>query len=109
MEYQVSLTPQAAAQIQRIGQYIATSLGQPDTADRWMDHLQKEIAGLAFMPLRFPLTEEEPWRSRGIRRMTVKNFLVYYLTDEGSQRVSVTAVIYGRRDQLRALCELPED
>ena len=38
--------------------------------------------------------------------MPVKNFLVYYLIDEESKTVSVTAVIYGRCDQLSALADM---
>ena len=66
----------------------------------------KTISGLNFMPLRYPLTDEDPWRTNGIRKMPVKNFLVYYLIDEESKIVSVTAVIYGHRDQLAALADM---
>jgi hypothetical protein len=44
------------------------------------------------MPGRFPLTEEEaPWRSKGIRRAVVENFLVYFWIDEPQDIVWVTA------------------
>lgn len=49
----------------------------------------KTISGLNFMPLRYPLTDEDPWRTNGIRKMPVKNFLVYYLIDEESKTVSL--------------------
>ena len=39
--------------------------------------------------------------------MTVKNFIVYYYIDENSKTVWITAVIYGRRDPLNALKEIP--
>lgn len=39
--------------------------------------VQPEITGLSFMPSRYPLTDEEPWRANGIHRMPVKSFLVY--------------------------------
>ena len=102
MEYQVTLTPQAIEQIGKIFSYMKYTLQEPQTANRWADMLQKEIAALHFMPSRYPLTEEEPWRSKGIRKMPVKNFLVYYLVEEDRRLVTVTAVIYGRRDQLSA-------
>lgn len=38
--------------------------------------------------------------------MPVKNFLVYYLIDEEKKAVWVTAVIYGRRDQIAALLDM---
>ena len=58
---------------------------------------------LARMPKRVALTEEEPWRSYGVHKMAVKNFLVYFWIDDKRNEVHVIAVIYGRRDQLEAL------
>ena len=83
---------------------------EPEIARKWADTLQSEIEKLDSMPSRYPLTEEEPWRTKGIRRITVKNFLVYYLVDEEKKTVWVTAVIYGRRDQISALRDdMPAD
>ena len=103
MDYQVTLTPQAIEQIRETMLYIAQTLGAPQTANHWARLLYKEIAGLHFMPSRYPLTDEEPWHTNGIHKMPVKNFLVYYWIDEENKCVCVTAVIYGRRDQLAAL------
>lgn len=107
MEYAVTLTSQAMEQIQETVSYISHTLLEPETARHWSDFLQKEIASLNFMPSRYPLTEEEPWHSYGIRKMSVRNFLVYYLVDEKQKQVFVTAVIYGRRDQISALFNMP--
>lgn len=106
MEYEVVLTPQAIDQIRQVTQYMAEALLARETAKRWAAALKSEIAKLCFLPSRFPPVTEEPWRSRGIRRMNVKNFLVYYYVDEDAQQVFVTAVIYGRRDQLSALMNM---
>ena len=59
------------------------------------------------MPKRYPLIEREPWRSKGFRKMVVHNFIVYYFFDEQKQVVWVTMVIYGKRDQLNALKNMP--
>lgn len=59
------------------------------------------------MPERFSIVEDEPWKSRGYRKMPVKNFLVYYYVDEENKTVWVTAVVYGRRDQLNVLKRIP--
>ena len=106
MDYKVTLTPQAIDQIHEIVIYISHTLQEPEIAKHWVDFLYKEISGLNFMPSRYPLTDEEPWGTNGIRKMPVKNFLVYYLIDEEDRSVSVTAVIYGRRDQLAALADM---
>lgn len=107
MQYEVKLTPQAVEQIQETVSYISHILLEPEIARRWADLLQQEISSLNSMPARFPLIEEEPWHNYGIRKMTVKNFLVYYWIDEEKKAVTVTAVIYGRRDQLAALLDMP--
>ena len=103
MDYSVKLTPHAIVQIQETIVYISKVLLVPETATAWADYLQKESATLDSMPARYPLTEEEPWRSKGVRKMPVKNFIVYYLIDEGQKTVWITTVVYGRRDQLNAL------
>ena len=75
----------------------------------WADLLYKEIAELCFMPSRYPLVEEEPWHSKRVHKMPVKNHLVYYWVNEGAKSVYVTAVIYGRRDLLAALADKTQD
>ena len=52
------------------------------------------------------LTEEEPWHNYGIRKMPVKNFLVYFWLDEDHLIVQVTAVVYGKRDLIRQLSQM---
>ncbi len=81
---------------------------EPDVARKWLAKLKQEISELSTMPKRFPLVEEEPWRTNGIRKMPAGNFIVYYWSDEPEHAVWVTAVIYGRRDQLAALRNVPQ-
>ena len=106
MRYEVKLTAQAIEQVQEIVRYISHILLVPETARKWADTLQSEIAKLDFMPTRYPLTEEEPWHTNGIHKMPFKNFLVYYLIDEDKKSVWITAVIYGRRDQIATLVDV---
>ena len=106
MRYEVKLTSQAIEQIEEIAQYISKVLLVPEIAHKWLDALHLEISKLDFMPLRYPLTEENLWRSKGIHKMPFKNFLIYYLIDEENKTVWVTAVIYGRRDQISALADM---
>ena len=42
----------------------------------------------------------------GVRKIVVKNFLIYYWVDDENNRVQVTAVIYSRRDQIRQLSNM---
>lgn len=106
MRYEVKLTAQAIGQIEETVKYISKILHEPETARKWANTLQCEIKKLDSMPSRYPLTEEEPWHTKGIHKMPVRNFLVYFFVDEENKAVWITAVIYGRRDQIAALSDI---
>ena len=41
-----------------------------------------------------------------MHKMVVENFIVYYWVNEDTSTVWVSAVVYGRRDQISALLEI---
>lgn len=100
--YIVKITTQAEEQLQEIKKYINSELKAPKAALCLLDKIEHSISSLSQFPQRVKLTEEEPWRSYGIHKMPVKNFLVYFWIDE----VQVTAVIYSKRDQLKQLSKM---
>ena len=104
--YQVKVTTQAQEHMQELVCYITQELHAPEAAMHLLDSLESAISSLSRMPRSVALTEEEPWHSYGIHKLPVKNFLVYFWIDEAARKVQVTAVIYGRRDQVRQLSEM---
>jgi toxin ParE1/3/4 len=107
MDYSVKLTSYSIFQIQETISYISKVLLVPETAAAWTDYLEKQITGLSVMPARFPMVDIEPWRTKGIRRMPVKNFVVYYYIEENTKEVWITSVVYSKRNQLNALKDMP--
>lgn len=105
-EYEVRITRQALEQMKEIVHYISNDLMAPDAADDLLDKMKAEITKLSSFPKKHALLEEEPWRTKGIRKIVVKNFLIYYWVDDGNSRVQVTAVIYRRRDQIQQLVNM---
>ncbi len=108
MKYKVKLTYHAIEQMRDIVGYISKSLCEPTIARRWSAKIQKAILTLDEMPLRNPLVQNEPWRTRGVRKMIVNNYIVYYLVDEPGAVVWITAVVYGRQEQMSVLRNMPE-
>ncbi|MBD5530776.1 MAG: type II toxin-antitoxin system RelE/ParE family toxin [Lachnospiraceae bacterium] len=104
--YTVKATPQAENGIQEIIHYIAYELKAPAAALHLLDTLEDAFLSLAHFPQRVALIAEEPWRTKGIHRLPVKNFLVYFWIDEDNLRVQITAVIYEKRNQLRQLSQM---
>lgn len=102
MDYEVYLSEQAIQQMQETVNYISRVLLSPSTATHWVDLLQQEIASLCTMPYRFPLVDNFA-KHKELRKMSYKNFNVYYYVKEPKRQVWVVAIIYARRDQLSAL------
>ncbi len=104
--YIVKTTSQAEEQIREIVHYITFELKAPEAAFHLLDTFEDVFISLAHFPQRVALVAEEPWHTKGIHRLPVKNFLVYFWIDEGNMKVQITAVIYGKCDQLRQLSQM---
>lgn len=105
-EYEVRVTRQALEQMKEIVHYISNDLMAPDAADNLLDKMKAEITKLLSFPKKHALIDEEPWRTEGVRKIVVNNFLIYYWVDDENNRVQVTAVIYSIRDQIRQLSNM---
>lgn len=103
MEYTVHVTAYALRQMTEIHEYIRTMLHSSENAARWLHRMEEELTSLSSMPSRIPLTEEEPWHSRGVHKMLVGNHVVYFWIDDTRFHVWVTAVVYARRNQREQL------
>jgi len=107
MQYTVKMTAYTIGQVQEIISYISHTLRAPQAAAGWADCLQEQLQSLATFPARFPLVNREPWKSKGVRKTSVKNFIIYYTVEQASNTVWIIAVIYGRRDQISQLQNAP--
>ena len=103
--YNVIITPDAAADLSQIKSYIAYTLQAPDTALKYIRGLRQEICKLDSFPAAIATVSDEPWHSRGIRRIIYKIFYIYYRIAENTKCVYVLNVIYAKRDQLSVLTE----
>lgn len=101
--YRVHVTEQAQEQLGVIVRYIAFDLKAPEAARHFLDAFETGAGSLSQFPKRCALTEEEPWHSLGVRKLPVQNFLAYFWIDENAALVHIFALIYGRRDQGKAL------
>lgn len=104
--YIVKITSQAEEQIHEIAHYISYELKSPNAALHLMDTLEDAFSSLMQFPHRITIVNDEPWHSKGIRRLPVKNFFIYFWLDEDNMKVQITAVIYSKRDQLKQLAKM---
>ncbi|MCL2751860.1 MAG: type II toxin-antitoxin system RelE/ParE family toxin [Firmicutes bacterium] len=97
-EWKVLLTPEFQQEIRDIHSYIANTLLVPETALNQVRRIMDAVESLNNMPLRHSLYEKEPWRSRGLRKLPVDNFIVFYLPNQKTKDVVIFHVFYGGRN-----------
>lgn len=97
-EYDVVLTRRAKNDIIDIGDYIAYTLLEPETAYRFVIGLRNAISTLQELPNRFALVDDLVLSSQGIHCMPYKNYYVFYEKEETMNTVVVLRVGYNRRN-----------
>lgn len=101
--YEVKITRQAQEQMAEIIDYISNVLFAPEAANNLLNQMESSMMSLSEFPECHQLIEEEPWKTEGIRKIVINNFLVYYWINKPDKKVHITAVIYAKRDQLEQL------
>ena len=101
--YDVKITEYALEQMQEIVQYISETLYAPDAAHSLLESIKSAMTACAELPERNPTLTREPWHSRGIRKIIVKNFYAYYWIDEECNQVWFISVVYSKRNQMDEL------
>ena len=80
-DFSVRYAPEATEDLREIYSYIAFSLKESDTAAKQINRIRKEVRSLNFMPSRYVIVDWEPWKSMGMHRLPVDNFIVFYTVD----------------------------
>lgn len=94
--YTVEITDEALADMEQLYNHIAFVLLSPENAIGQYNRIADEILKLDMSPERFRIIDSEPWHSKGMRRMLVDNYSVFYVVQE--DRVIVTDVLYSASD-----------
>lgn len=95
-QYRVLITDEALNDMESIYEYIAEELLAPDTAMGQYNRIADAIETLDQMPERIKLMESEPEKTRGLRKLIVDNYAVFFIIADDI--VIVTNVLYGASD-----------
>lgn len=104
--YEVRITSIALEQINKIREYILYELCSPIAAKKLLEYFYKGINSLSVFAERHKVVEEYPWGDKGVRKLIVKNYFVYYIVDTDNKIVQVLGVIYSKQDQENILLEI---
>jgi toxin ParE1/3/4 len=97
-EWKVINSHRADQDLDEIVDYIKNVLLEPEIADRQVARIKKAIESLSFMPYRYHLHYDERLRAKGVRVLTVDNYVIWYVPDEKQKCVKITHVIHNKRN-----------
>ncbi len=95
-QYTLDITDEALADMDHLYNYIAYTLLAPKNAMGQYNRIADEILKLDIFPESFRIMDLEPEHTKGIRRMPVDNYSIFYVIEE--DRVIVTNVLYSASD-----------
>ena len=101
--YKVIVTPDAETDLTEIRNYIAEILLMPETARQYLKDLKEAMAELSHMGASVAPVSDEPWHSRGVRKIRRNNFYIDFRDNDPTGVIFIMNVIYIGRDQLNAL------
>ena len=93
MGFKVLIADSALADLKEIVEFVAED--NREAAIRVGEKLVAQALSLATMPQRFPFHEKE----RGIRKMVVPPFLIFYVCDESASVVNILHFWHGARQR----------
>ena len=101
--YEVIVTPHAQRNLRNIFYYIHYELKADIAAKNILNSLESAIEGLCLFPARHSFIELETFKSKGLRKVVVGNYLVYFKIYEELRIVRVVAVVYAKSNQIEKL------
>lgn len=102
-KYKIRITSQAKLHLKEIRRYYEKELLLPEVAKTTVQSIRNTIRTLEELPARAPVIEEQPWGDEGIRKIAIKNYLIYFWIDETRLTVQIIAVIHEKMDQAKQL------
>ena len=98
MAFKVLIEKPAVSDLHGILKYINETLKEPEAAKRIYKTIKEQILTLKAFPFRQPLIFGEIFASKGLRKLLVGNYNIFYTVDEENQNVHVLRILYNRRE-----------
>lgn len=78
MDYKLLITNEAKCDIDEIISYIVNELKNPIAAENLLTKIELSFDTISSNPLAFPLCSDKRLRDGGYRKISVKNYIVFY-------------------------------
>lgn len=92
----LKIFPAAQSDLEQIFRYISVELCNPSAAAGLIEDFEKALYNVCIFPTSCPLTDNEYIKDMTLRKLVVKNYIVFYRATDSE--IQVVRVIYGMRD-----------
>ena len=103
MIYDVQLIDEAEDDLRYIYEYFAFRRREPRVARKIYKQIMDKLNSLEEMPFRYPVYQEEPWKSKEVRQVFAGSYCGFYIVTE--KIVKVFRIMYGGMDLNSAMSE----
>lgn len=103
MAYEIKITEDAAEDLDEIVGYITNVLKNPIAANNFLTEIEENYSVLSSAPESFAYCNDQRLRMLGYRKIPVKNYIVFYKTDNDAKIVYIMRIIYGRREYTKLI------
>ena len=104
--FDVEFSECAIQHLKNIARYIHYVLLADVAAQNTLKNIASSIEDLRLFPARHPLVDDVLLKGKGVRKMAVKNYLVYYMVRENVNKVVILGIYYAKSNQVEKLKEL---
>lgn len=96
--YSIQITGPAEKDLKEIVNYIAKELLEPKAARNILNIIANKIISLEDMPYRNGLVSDLRLANKGIRKIIVKNNIIFYIVEEERKTVAIIRILYNKRN-----------
>lgn len=100
-KYNIEYSKESKEDLIGIKQYIKYNLQEPETAQKLISKIRKEISSLKHNPKICSIIDDDLIKKLEIRKLIVDNYIVFYRIK--NDNVEIVRIMYGRRNWISLL------
>ena len=97
-KYKIELSTKAKTDLKGIVSHIKNKLLEPVIAQKYAKLIKEKIKSLEYFPEKFALIDSDIIKRSDIRKLVVKNYIVFYRVNRDKKVVNIERILYGGRD-----------
>ena len=70
-------------------------MNEPSIASKYANMIRNEIKTLEYSPQKFAIIDDDAIKDLNIRKLIIKNYIVFYRVNENKNIVNIERILYG--------------